>query len=93
MWPAIGVTAALLAGDRVLKALSRKGKLHYEGKVVRLTNLENPGFFLGKGSRHRTFLRWGPLAVWMRRRFCCCLRRRSVCVRRVWVSCWCWPVD
>ena len=37
MWLAIGVTAALLAGDRVLKALSRKGKLHYEGKVVRLT--------------------------------------------------------
>ncbi len=65
MWPAIGVTAALLAGDRVLKALSRKGKLHYEGKVVRLTNLENPGFFLGKGSRHRAFLRWGPLAVWI----------------------------
>ena len=27
MWPAIGVTAVLLAGDRVLKALSRKGKL------------------------------------------------------------------
>lgn len=65
MWLAIGVTAALLAGDRVLKALSRKGKLHYEGKVVRLTNLENPGFFLGKGSRHRAFLRWGPLAVWI----------------------------
>ena len=65
MWPAIGVTAVLLAGDRVLKALSRKGKLHYEGKPVRLTNLENPGFFLGKGSRHRAFLRWGPLAVWI----------------------------
>lgn len=65
MWPAIGVTAALLAGDRVLKVLSRKGKLHYEGKVVRLTNLENLGFFLGKGSRHRAFLRWGPLAVWI----------------------------
>ena len=59
MWPAIGVTAVLLAGDRVLKALSRKGKLHYEGKSVRLTNLENPGFFLGRG------LRWGPLAVWI----------------------------
>lgn len=65
MWLAIGVTAALLVGDRVLKALSRKGKLHYEGKAVRLTNLENHGFFLGKGSRHRAFLRWGPLAVWI----------------------------
>ena len=70
MWPAIGVTAVLLAGDRVLKALSRKGKLHYEGKSVRLTNLENPGFSLGKGSRHRAFLRWGPLAVWIAAALC-----------------------
>ena len=65
MWPAVPLTAALLPLDPVLKALSRKGKLRYEGKAVRLTNLENPGFFLGKGSRHRAFLRWGPLAVWI----------------------------
>ena len=93
MWPAIGVAAVLLAVDRVLKALSRKGKLHYEGKAVRLTNLENPGFFLGKGSRHRAFLRWGRWRSGSRRRSCCCLKWRSVCVRRVWVSCWCWPAD
>ena len=29
MWPAIGVTAVLLAGDRVLKALARSEKLRY----------------------------------------------------------------
>ena len=65
MWIAMAVTAALLACDRILKALSRRGRLRFEGKLLRLTNLENPGFFLGKGSRHRAFLRWVPLLVWI----------------------------
>lgn len=65
MWVAIAVTAALLACDRILKALSRRGRLRFEGKFLRLTNLENPGFFLGKGSRYRTLLRWAPLLVWI----------------------------
>ena len=37
MWPAIGVTALLLAVDRVLKVLSRRGKLHYAVSYTHLT--------------------------------------------------------
>ena len=93
MWPAIGVTAALLAGDRVLKALSRKGKLHYEGKVVRLTNLRIPASFWGRAAATGHSCGGGRWRSGSRRRSCCCLKWRSVCVRRVWVSCWCWPAD
>ena len=65
MWILIGVTAALLVCDRVLKALARSEKLRYRGKLLQLTHLENPGFFLGKGSRYPGFLRWVPLGIWL----------------------------
>lgn len=65
MWILIGVTAALLVCDRVLKALARSEKLRYRGKLLQLTHLENPGFFLGKGSRYPGFLRWAPLGIWL----------------------------
>ena len=61
---AIGIAAALLLLDRVLKVLARRERLHFEGKLVRLTHLENPGFFMGAGSRYRAILRWVPLLVW-----------------------------
>ena len=47
MYIAIGIAAALFAADRILKYLSRTGKLKWEGRYVRLTHLENRGFFLG----------------------------------------------
>ena len=65
MWILIGVTAALLVCDRVLKALARSEKLRYRGKLLQLTHLENPGFFLGKGSRYPGLLRWVPLGIWL----------------------------
>ena len=65
MWILIGVTAALLVCDRVLKALARSEKLRYRGKLLQLTHLENPGFFLGKGSRYPRLLRWVPLGIWL----------------------------
>ena len=65
MWILIGVTAALLVCDRVLKALARSEKLRYRGKLLQLTYLENPVFFLGKGSRYPRLLRWVPLGIWL----------------------------
>ena len=65
MWILIGVTAVLLVCDRVLKALARSEKLRYRGKLLQLTHLENPGFFLGKGSRYPRLLRWVPLGIWL----------------------------
>ena len=62
---AIAVTAALLALDRVLKGLARREKLHFSGKLLRLTHLENPGFFMGVGSRYQAVLRWVPLLIWI----------------------------
>ena len=62
---AIAVTAALLVLDRVLKGLARREKLHFSGKLLRLTHLENPGFFMGAGSRYRAVLRWVPLLIWI----------------------------
>ena len=62
---AIAVTAALLVLDRVLKELARREKLHFSGKLLRLTHLENPGFFMGAGSRYRAVLRWVPLLIWI----------------------------
>ena len=59
------ITAALLVLDRVLKLLAYRDKLHFSGKILRLTHLENPGFFLGAGSRYRFILRWVPLLVWI----------------------------
>ena len=61
----IAVTAALLVLDRVLKGLARREKLHFSGKLLRLTHLENPGFFMGAGSRYRAVLRWVPLLIWI----------------------------
>jgi len=63
MRTAIVLTAALLVLDRVLKLLAYRDKLHFSGKILRLTHLENPGFFLGAGSRYRFILRWVPLLV------------------------------
>ena len=51
MYIAIGIAAALFAADRILKYLSRMGKLKWEGRYVRLTHLENRGFFLGLGQK------------------------------------------
>ena len=62
---AIGIAAALLVLDRVLKVLARREKLHFSGKALRLTHLENPGFFMGAGSRYRFLLQWVPLLVWI----------------------------
>lgn len=60
MYIAIGIAAALFAADRILKYLSRTGKLKWEGRYVRLTHLENRGFFLGLGQKHEKLLRWLP---------------------------------
>ena len=65
MYIAIAAAAALLAADRVLKYLSRTGKLKFESKYLRLTQLENRGFFLGLGQKHEKLLRWLPLSVWL----------------------------
>ena len=65
MYIAIAVAAALFAADRVLKYLSRTGKLKFESKYLRLTHLENRGFFLGLGQKHEKLLRWLPLGVWL----------------------------
>ena len=65
MYIAIGIAAALFAADRILKYLSRTGKLKWERRYVRLTHLENRGFFLGLGQKHEKLLRWLPLGVWL----------------------------
>ena len=65
MYIAIAAAAALFAADRVLKYLSRTGKLKFESKYLRLTHLENRGFFLGLGQKHEKLLRWLPLGVWL----------------------------
>lgn len=65
MYIAIAAAAALLAADRILKYLSRTGKLKLEGKYLRLTHLENRCFFLGLGQKHEKLLRWLPLGVWL----------------------------
>ena len=65
MYIAIAVAAVLFAADRVLKYLSRTGKLKFESKYLRLTHLENRGFFLGLGQKHEKLLRWLPLGVWL----------------------------
>ena len=65
MCTAIVLTAALLVLDHVLKLLAYRDKLHFSSKILRLTHLENPGFFLGAGSRYRFILRWVPLLVWI----------------------------
>ena len=63
MYIAIGIAAALFAADRILKYLSRTGKLKWERRYVRLTHLENRGFFLGLGQKHEKLLRWLPPAI------------------------------
>lgn len=65
MYIAIAAAAVLLAADRMLKYLSRTGKLKFESKYLRLTHLENRGFFLGLGQKHEKLLRWLPLGVWL----------------------------
>ena len=65
MYIAIAAAAVLFAADRVLKYLSRTGKLKFESKYLRLTHLENRGFFLGLGQKHEKLLRWLPLGVWL----------------------------
>lgn len=65
MYIAIAAVAVLFAADRVLKFLSRTGKLKFESKYLRLTHLENRGFFLGLGQKHEKLLRWLPLGVWL----------------------------
>ena len=65
MYIAIAAAAVLFAADRVLKYLSRAGKLKFESKYLRLTHLENRGFFLGLGQKHEKLLRWLPLGVWL----------------------------
>lgn len=53
MYIAIGIAAALFAADRILKYLSRTGKLKWEGRYVRLTHLENRGVLSGAGTEAR----------------------------------------
>ena len=65
MYIAIAIAAALLGADRVLKYLSRTGKLRLESKYLRLTHLENRGFFLGLGQKHEKLLRRLPMGVWL----------------------------
>lgn len=65
MYIAIAAAALLFAADQVLKYLSRTGKLKFESKYLRLTHLENRGFFLGLGQKHEKLLRWLPLGVWL----------------------------
>ena len=70
MYIAIAAAAVLFAADRVLKYLSRTGKLKFESKYLRLTHLENRGFFLGLGQKHEKLLRWLPLGVWLLAAMC-----------------------
>ena len=70
MYIAIGIAAVLFITDRVLKHLSRTGKLKWESKYLRLTHLENRGFFLGLGQKHEKLLRWLPLGVWLTAAVC-----------------------
>ncbi len=70
MYIAIGIAAVLFITDRVLKRLSRTGKLKWESKHLRLTHLENCGFFLGLGQKHEKLLRWLPLGVWLTAAVC-----------------------
>lgn len=65
MYIAIVIAAVLFAVDRILKYLSRTGKLKLESKYLRLTHLENRGFFLGLGQKHEKLLRWMPMGVWL----------------------------
>lgn len=65
MYIAIGIAAVLFITDRVLKYLSRTGKLRYEGRLLRLTHLENHGFFMSFGLQHPRLVRWMPWAVWL----------------------------
>lgn len=65
MYVAIAVAVSLLTADRVLKHLSRTGKLRYEGRLLRLTHLENHGFFMSLGQQHPRLVRWMPWAVWL----------------------------
>ena len=65
MYIAIGIAAALFTADRVLKYLSRTGKLRYEGRLLRLTHLENHGFFMSFGQQHPQLVRWMPWVVWL----------------------------
>ena len=70
MYIAIAIAAALLGADRVLKYLSRTGKLRLESKYLCLTHLENRGFFLGLGQKHEKLLRWLPMGVWLLAAIC-----------------------
>lgn len=65
MWIALSVAAALLAADQLLKHLSRAGKLRLESRYLRLTHLENRGFFLSLGQQHPRLVRWLPCGVWL----------------------------
>ena len=65
MYVAIAVAVSLLTADRVLRHLSRTGKLRYEGRLLRLTHLENHGFFMSLGQQHPRLVRWMPWAVWL----------------------------
>lgn len=65
MYIAIVIAAVLFTADRILKYLSRTGKLKLESKYLRLTHLENRGFFLGLGQKHEKLLRWMPMGVWL----------------------------
>lgn len=65
MYIALTVAAVGFALDRLLKYLSRTGRLRLESRFLRLTHLENRGFFLGLGQKHEKLLRWLPLGVWL----------------------------
>ena len=85
MYIAIGIAAALFAADRILKYLSRTGKLKWERRYVRLTHLENRGFFLGLGQKHEKLLRWLPLGVWLAAAACLLPELGKVVLHRLWV--------
>lgn len=65
LWLALSIAAALLAADQLLKHLSRSGKLRLESRFLRLTHLENRGFFLSLGQQHPKLVRWLPCGVWL----------------------------
>ena len=65
MYVAIAVAVSLLTADRVLKHLSRTGKLRYEGAAAPPDPFGKPRLFMNLGQQHPRLVRWMPWAVWL----------------------------
>lgn len=58
-------------------------------RYVRLTHLENRGFFLGLGQKHEKLLRWLPLGVWLAAAACLLPELGKRASRHSWAFCRC----